>query len=155
MASGGKSDDMRGLLEPGTRQGAESDGQDPETLRLLAEELLVGTEWRETGRVRVQVVTRQREEDIEVPLAKETVEVERVLINRPIDAMPAVREEDGVTIMPVVEEVVTIHRQLMLKEELHVRRIHATEIHRERVTLRRQEAVVTRTPAAERNPRGG
>ncbi|HEY2357320.1 MAG TPA: YsnF/AvaK domain-containing protein [Phenylobacterium sp.] len=155
MAGGGKFDDARGSLEPTARQGVESDGQDPETLRLLAEELLVGTEWRETGKVRVQVVTRQREEDVEVPLARETVEVERVPINRPIDAMPAVREEDGVTIMPVVEEVVTIHRQLMLKEELHVRRVHATEVHRERVTLRRQEAVVTRTPTAEQNPTGG
>jgi hypothetical protein len=34
----------------------------------------------------------------------------------------------------------------MLKEELHVKRVHTTEQHRESVTLRRQEVVVTRTP---------
>ena len=36
---------------------------DPDTVHLLAEDLSVGTELRETGRVQVKVVTHQREED--------------------------------------------------------------------------------------------
>jgi uncharacterized protein (TIGR02271 family) len=116
------------------------------SLRLLAEDLSVETISRETGRVRVNLVTHSREEDIEVSLAHDTVELDRIAINRPIDSIPAVREEGDVTIVPVVEEVVTVHRQLMLKEELRIKRVHGTQVHRERVTLRSQEAVVARTP---------
>ena len=36
----------------------------------------------------------------------------------------------------------------MLKEEIHVRRIRSTERHQETVTLRHQEASVTRTATA-------
>lgn len=150
MARGGKFDDPTdppGAAARPMGEAASWEADDHETLRLLAEEVSVGKEQRETGRVRIQVVTHRREEDVELPLSKETVEVERVAINRPIERIPAVREEGDVTIMPVVEEVVTITRQLVLKEELHVRRVRSTEVHRERVVLRRQEAVVTRIPA--------
>jgi hypothetical protein len=41
---------------------------------------------------------------------------------------------------------VVVERRLMLKEELHIKRVRTTEQHQETVMLRRQEAVVTRTP---------
>ena len=49
------------------------------------------------------------------------------------------------TIFSVVEEVVVVERRLVLKEEVRIRRVQATEHHREMVTLREQEATVTRT----------
>jgi hypothetical protein len=42
--------------------------------------------------------------------------------------------------------MVVVERRLMLKEELHIKRVRTTEQHGESVILRRQEAVVTRTP---------
>ena len=47
--------------------------------------------------------------------------VERVPVDRPVEAMPVVREEDGVLIVPVVEERLVVTKQLVLKEELQIR----------------------------------
>jgi uncharacterized protein (TIGR02271 family) len=132
-----------------------TDGE-PEKVRLLAEELNLGRDRVETGRVRVQVVTREHEEFVNISLTQEKVEIERIAINRTVDAVPSRRQDGDVTIIPVVEEVLVVERRLILKEELHVRIVRTTEDHQEHVVLRRQEAVITRIPAEtpENNPRG-
>ena len=66
--------------------------------------------------------------------------------NQPIGAMPPVRQAGDTTIVSVVE-VVVIERRLMLKEEIHIRRVAVTEHHLETVMIREQEAVITRTEA--------
>ena len=132
--------------EPSRREEPDADGN-PHSLRLWAEEVSFDRETVETGRVRVRVVTREHDETVEIPLTRETVEVERVAIGREIDAMPAPRQEGDTLVMPVVEEVVVTLRKLVLKEELRLRRVRTTEQHRETVTLRRQEAIVERLPA--------
>ncbi|WP_239025171.1 YsnF/AvaK domain-containing protein [Rhodoligotrophos defluvii] len=114
---------------------------------LHAEELSVSKEKVETGRVHVGTVTRTHEEMVDEELASEHVKIERVSVNRPIDAVPSVRHEGNVTIVPVLEEVLVVERRLMLKEEIHIRRVRTTERHRESVTLRRQEAVISHVPA--------
>ena len=72
------------------------------------------------------------------------IEIERVPINRPIDAVPAIREEGDTTIMPVVEEILVVERRLILKEEIRMRRTKVSQPHRETVVVRDQEAVITR-----------
>jgi stress response protein YsnF len=79
--------------------------------------------------------------------AREAVEIERTAIGRPVEAMPAVREEGDTIVVPIVEEVLVVERRLMLKEEVRIRRVRSTQRHQERVTLRHQEAVVTRVRA--------
>jgi uncharacterized protein (TIGR02271 family) len=120
---------------------------DRDILRLWEESVSFDREQIETGRVRVRVTTREHDETFEVPLTRETVEVERVPIGREIEAIPPRRQEGDVTIVPVVEEVTFVQRKLVLKEELHLRLVRTTEQHRETVSLRRQEAVVERLPA--------
>src|SRR5271165_232769 len=115
-------------------------------LPLMAEELAVAKQVVETGRVRVARVTRQREQLIDEVLARETAEIERTPIGRQVDAMPAVREEGDTIVIPIVEEVLVVERRLFLKEEVRIRRARSTERHQETVTLRHQEAVVTRLP---------
>jgi hypothetical protein len=73
------------------------------------------------------------------------VVVERVAIGRVVDAVPPVRHEGDVTILSVVEEVVVVERRLVLKEEVHLRRVQTTERYVETVTLREQDITVTRT----------
>jgi len=114
---------------------------------LVGEELAVTKETRETGRVRVTTVTRQREELVDEMLAREQVEVERVAVGKPVEAIPAVREEGDTIVVPIVEEILVVERRLILKEEVRLRRMRSTERYQERVTLRKQEAVVTRLPA--------
>lgn len=126
--------------------GAGPDGGREIVVPLLTEEMSVSKRVVPKGRVQVSRVTRQREELVDELLTREHVEVERTAINRPVDAMPQVREEGDTVIIPIVEEVLTIERRLVLKEEVCIRRIRETERYQERVTLRKQEAAVTRLP---------
>jgi stress response protein YsnF len=102
-----------------------------------------------TSRVQVSRVTHSHEHLVDELLERERVEVERVTIDKPIDHMPSVREEGDCLIFPVVEEVLKIERVLVLKEEVRIRRVKGTERYQERVTLRKQEAVVNRLPIDE------
>jgi stress response protein YsnF len=99
----------------------------------------------ETGRVKVSRITHHHEQNVDELLHHEKVEVERVSLDRPIDAMPSIRQEGDVTIIPVVEEILKVERCLVLKEEIRIRRIKTTERYQEHVTLRKQEATVTRS----------
>ncbi len=114
----------------------------------LAEET-VGVDKREvvTGRVRVRTVTNEREEPVRQELARESVEVTRVPVDREVDRPPETRQEGDVTIIPVVEEVLVVETRLVLKEEIHIRRTRSVESFETPVVLRRQEAVIERLDA--------
>jgi stress response protein YsnF len=116
---------------------------------LFEESLSVSRRVVPTSRVQVSRVTHSHEHLVDELLERERVEVERVAIDKPIDLMPSVREEGDYLIFPVVEEVLKIERVLVLKEEVRIRRVKGTERYQERVTLRKQEAVVNRLPIEE------
>jgi len=94
--------------------------------------------------VRVHVHTVSHDHLIDEAVAHERVEIERVAIGRPVDAVPPVREEGDTTVISVVEEVLVVERRLVLKEEIRLRRVRTIERHRETVTLREQQAVIER-----------
>ena len=75
----------------------------------------------------------------------ERIEVEHVAIGRQIDTAPPVREEEEVTIIPIVEEILVIEKRLVLKEEVRIRRVRVPELTTEVITLREQDIVVERT----------
>ena len=93
--------------------------------------------------------SHSHEELVDELLSREKVEVERVAIDQLVETMPPVREEGDYLIIPVVEEVLKIERVLVLKEEVRIRRVQHRERYQERVTLRRQQAVVNRLPIDE------
>lgn len=114
-------------------------------LTLYGERVDVSRRRIETAVVRATRTTRNREQLVEAELNHEQVEVERIPVGRTVDSVPPVRQEGDTTILSVVEEVVVVERRLILKEEVHIRRVKTTEHHRETVTLREQEAEITRT----------
>jgi uncharacterized protein (TIGR02271 family) len=119
-----------------------------ETLTIpVAEERLVRQIRKiETGRVRITKRISTRVEEVDDPLIQETLHVERVAVNRPIDEPVPARHEGDTLIIPVFEETLVVRKQLILKEELHVTR-RKTESHRpQQVTLRREEVSVERVP---------
>ena len=116
-------------------------------LPVVQEELDIGKRMVDTGVVRVRTVTSTHDEVVEMPLEREEVLVERVAIGRAVDAPVEMRQEGDVTIVPVHEEVIVVHRQLVLKEELHIRRRVATVQTSQPVLLRRQDVHVERGPA--------
>jgi len=122
---------------------------DPEltSLSLHAEEVSVTRRTVVGATVRVATVTHEHEHIVDEALRHERVEIERVPVGRTVDAVPPVREEGDTMIVPVVQEVVVVERRLVLKEEIHIRRVRSTEHHRESVVLRKQDAVITRAEA--------
>ncbi len=115
-----------------------------EVMQLHAEAVTVAKRARKTL-VRATRRTRTRDVVVDEPVLRDRVVVERVAVGRVVQAVPPVRQEGDVTILSVVEEVVVVERRLMLKEELHLRRVRTTERHVETVTLREQDVSVTRT----------
>ena len=111
---------------------------------LHAEQLDLARQKRETGRVKVATVTRVHEQIVDEMLAEEHAHVKRVAIGRVVEVMPDVRQEGDTTVIPVVEEVLVVERRLFLKQEIHVTRVRTMSRHQETVSLREQEAVVTR-----------
>jgi uncharacterized protein (TIGR02271 family) len=109
---------------------------------VLREELKVGKKWVETGVARVKKTVREREEVVDEPLMKEEIHVERVAINRYVDGPVPVRQEDGVTIVPVMEEVLVVEKKLLLKEELRIAKRTRTVREPRRVIVRSEEALV-------------
>jgi uncharacterized protein (TIGR02271 family) len=125
-----------------------ADSTDERKLRLLAEELEVGKHAVETGRLRVSKPTHTREAPVDKSLFSEQAEVETIRAGRQIFEMPSVRQEGEVTIIPIVEEVLHTERRLFLKEEVRITRRRTTERFQDRVTLRVQEAAITRVRSA-------
>ena len=117
---------------------------------LHTEEVAVSRRTVDRAVVRVATVTRERPTLIDEQLTHERVEVERVAVNRMVEAVPPVREEGDITIIPVVEEIVVVERRLLLKEEVRLRKVRVTEQYRETINLREQDVVITRTA-----PNGG
>ena len=58
--------------------------------------------------------------------------------------MPDVRQEGDITIVPVMAEEIVVTKRLILKEELHIRRVRREETRQHTVTLREQTVDVER-----------
>lgn len=115
-----------------------------EVIPVVEERPVIGTRQVITGHVRVRTVTDAVEEFAHASVQREDVEVTRVPVDRIVEAAPEIRTEGDVTIVPVLEEVVVVTKQLVLKEELHIRRRVETETVEVPVTLRKQHAIVER-----------
>ena len=115
-------------------------------LRIPIVEERLHTEKRriETGKVRVRTVVEEEEQTVREQLARTHVEVERVPMDVEVSEVPPVREENGVTIVPVVREVLVVTKKLILTEEVRLKRTTAFQDHAQPVTLRMQRAVVER-----------
>ena len=123
-----------------------------ERIPLVDEELRVEKRQVVTGKVRVRTVSEVVEEVARATLQDDVVEVARVPIDRVVegDAVPEIRTEGDLTIVPVLEEVAVVVKRLVLKEELHIRRRSRAREVELPVELRRQNAVVERVPEADR-----
>lgn len=134
-------------LEPMTSQSPPASGEKI-VLPLHVED--VSIERREVKRdVRVHIHATTHDQVVDEALMHEKVEIERIAINRPVDAVPPMREEGDLTIIPVVEEILIVEKRLVLKEEIHLRRVRMTTRHRETVTLRDEEVVIERPEPGE------
>lgn len=115
---------------------------------LVEEQLVVGKQVVETAKVRLRKTVQLYEEALNEPLAIRTFDIERIVLNHPIEVAPHVRQEGDTTIYPLVEEQLILTKQLILKEELHVTRRDTERFDTQVVTLRREHLTVEREPLA-------
>jgi len=116
---------------------------------ILAEEVEIEKRVRETGRVHVHKTVQQREEVVDEPLVQETVEIERVPINRIIERPIPTRQEGDTTIISVTKEVLVVEKRLMFTEEVRITRRRSEFHDPQRVDLQSEEIVIEHLPVAE------
>ncbi|HEX6215801.1 MAG TPA: DUF2382 domain-containing protein [Vicinamibacterales bacterium] len=120
--------------------------KEPVVIPVAREEASVARKVVEKGAVTVRKVVREKVELIDEPLLHDEIDIEHVVVNRVVDAPEPPREEGDVLIIPVYEEVLTVQRQWVLKEEVRLRRREVQSRHREEVVLREEEALIERRP---------
>ncbi|QKT09110.1 DUF2382 domain-containing protein [Gordonia sp. X0973] len=113
------------------------------TVGLHQEYLTATTREVVTGvaQVRTSVVNEQAE--IEVPVSREVVEVDRVAVNdREVDEVPTPYWDGDTFVVPVVEEELVVVKRLVVREEVRVTRQRKTknmvidgEVRRQRVDV--------------------
>jgi uncharacterized protein (TIGR02271 family) len=122
---------------------------DPLVIPVIHEEIVVAKRTVETGAgIRIRKSSREEEQVVDLPLMREQVEVERVAVNRVLDAPVAVRHVGDTIVVPVMEEVLVVQKQLRLVEELHIRRTRTERRDPRTVVLRKEEATVERLEGA-------
>ena len=126
---------------------ANAEATDEVVVPVVAEEVEVGKRRVETGKVRVRKTVKTTEQVVDQPLIHEQVEVERVAVNRVLDAPVGPRQEGDTLIVPLLEEVLVVEKRLMLREEIRITRRRTEHQSAQTVTLRREDATVERVDA--------
>ncbi len=144
-------DEITPSLDPNARQSeilSAHENQVQEVIvPVIQEQIEVSKILRTTGTVRIWKTVQDRQEVVQQSLASEKVDVERVPKDEIVDAPPPVRTEGDVMVIPVLEEVVVVTKQLRLVEELRITKHKTISDHREEVTVRAEELHVERIAA--------
>lgn len=115
-----------------------------ETIPIVQEFFTVEKRVTETGRVRVRTVVDEQPVTLRETVLQSSVNVERLPIGRVVDSIPDVREEGGVTIVPIIEEQAYMAKRLVLVEEVRITRAHNQVPVELQTTRRVMHAVIER-----------
>lgn len=118
---------------------------DGEVVQVVEEEAFLDKRTVGVEHVRVSTSIDEREVVVRDTVARERLEIVRIPLDREVAAAPAIREVDGVTVIPVVEERLVVEKRLFLVEEVHVRRTAEAQKVEMPTTLRRTRIDVERT----------
>ena len=121
---------------------------------VVREELAVGKRTVETGEgIRVTKTVSERQQVVDELLAKEDVAVERVSVNRVVDAasIPGIRQEGTTIIVPVLEEILVVEKRTIVKEELRITSTRREVREPAKFVLRSEEVSVERFRRASRS----
>jgi uncharacterized protein (TIGR02271 family) len=116
-----------------------SEDETTRVIPVIQEELVTGTRIVETGIIRIRKEIHEREETVDLPLMKEEIHVERVLVDQFVEEPPEVRHVGETLVVPVMEEVLVVEKRILLKEELHITKVAKTYHNPKKVTLRSEE----------------
>ena len=94
---------------------------------IVEERLVPAKRQVDLGELRVHKYVDTVEETVRESVARDDLVVERVPVNRPLDAPLQPRVEGEWLIVPIMEEVLVVQKRLMLTEEVRIRRRQVTE----------------------------
>ena len=121
--------------------GSRLEPEDDVVIPVVAEEIRVGKRQVTRGAVRVHKHVTTQEKTVDATVSAEEVIVERLPINALVEGeAPQLREEDGVVIIPVLEEVLVVEKRLLLREEVRLTK-RLTQSSTPQTVLLRQEVV--------------
>lgn len=117
-----------------------------QVIPVVAEEPTVQKRKRTTGSVAIRKSVHERTEVVDPALQAEEVKIERVAVNRIVEGPVPVRQEGDTTIISLLEEVLVVEKRLVVREEVHITRLHK-EVHApQEVQLREEHVEIVRTP---------
>jgi stress response protein YsnF len=115
------------------------------TLPLMEERVEIKKRAVTTGKVRVVTYTEMVEEVARAVLDGQEANVETIDLDQPVTGpAPTVRTEDGVTIIPVLEEILFVEKRLVLKREVRIRLKPTSQTVAVPIRLRKQRVKVER-----------
>lgn len=116
---------------------------------ILAEALDIQKRIKLTGVVRLEKTVRNSDAVGDEILTSNSITVERRAVNKYLDEAVTIRQEGNTTIIPVMEEIVIVSKQLVLKEEIRITNHRQQSLHHETIPLRAEEVQVTRIDPSE------
>jgi len=111
-------------------------------IELREEQLVAHKELRDLGDVEIRKVVEEQPGRLEVDAFSEEVQVEHVPVGRAVTERTEPWEDGDVLVVPVYEEQLVVTKRLVLREELHIRRVRTTERQLYEDTLRRERLEV-------------
>ena len=117
------------------------------TLKVVEEQLAVGKIAVPGSTTRVHIETDTTQEHVEAMLRREEYDIETVTVGEVVSAIPRIRKEGDVTVIPVCEERLVVRKEVILREEIRLTPRHTVESYEDTVELRRQHAVIETLPA--------
>ncbi|MDX1933184.1 MAG: YsnF/AvaK domain-containing protein [Capsulimonadales bacterium] len=116
------------------------------TVPVVAEQVRVEKRTVETGVIRVRKTIREEVETVDEPLLQERVSVERIPVDRIWEGpLPEPRQEGDTLIIPVLEEVLVVRKELRLKEEIRIRREQEAVSRPQQVVLKQENVTIERS----------
>lgn len=121
-----------------------------QVIPVIEEVAEVSKRTRVTGTVTLEKQVEVSQVEVSEMLQRRDVSVTTVPMGIVVDAAnpPQVRTENGVTIIPVLEEVLVVEKRLMLREELHIQHELSETPSTQHITLRSEMVVVKREEIA-------
>ena len=94
---------------------------------IVEERLIPNKHTVDLGELRIHRQVDEIEEAVRQPVTRDDIVIERVQIDRPLDAPVETRQEGEWTVFPIMREVLVVKKQLMLVEEVRVTTRQVTE----------------------------
>jgi len=117
---------------------------------IIEEKVNVQKRLREVGTVEIRKTVHERTEVVDEPLKSEEAEVERIVINRIVEEPIPIRYEGDTMIISLLEEVLVIEKRLLLREEVHIKKVHTVLHEPQEVRLREERVDIVRIPNSDR-----